>query len=107
MNCGVGFNPCRLPNNPKLPNAQTKTARLQPGGSIRFAYRLTKELRIMRIRFPRTPSNSFDLFAWADAQRETRLDLPPAYRRVAFRGRISELHAIAFCQANAIGGVQQ
>jgi hypothetical protein len=61
----------------------------------------------MNVKHRQKHHNTLDLFAWAAAQRDTRHDLPPAYRRVAFRGRISDLHAIAFCEANRIGGVQQ
>lgn len=45
------------------------------------------------------------LFQWA-AHQEIRRPIPisPAARRVARHGRVSELHALAFCQANNIGG---
>jgi len=43
------------------------------------------------------------LFQWADRQ-ETRRLVPRIVRRIARRGRISELHAAAFCQANGLGG---
>lgn len=43
------------------------------------------------------------LFQWA-ARQETRRPTPRIVRRIAQRGRISELHAVAFCQANGLGG---
>jgi hypothetical protein len=49
----------------------------------------------------RTQRNQPDLFEWAAAQ--VRRPVQPIVRRVALRGRVSELHAIAFVQANSIG----
>ena len=45
------------------------------------------------------------LSQWAELQNIRRtVPAPLAIRRIAKRGRISELHALAFCQANKIGG---
>jgi len=46
------------------------------------------------------------LFQWASA-RDIRRPLPPVVRRIARVGQISSLHAIAFAQANCIGGEVQ
>lgn len=43
------------------------------------------------------------LFQWADA-REIRHPESPLIRQIAKRGRITHLHALAFCQANGICG---
>jgi hypothetical protein len=44
-----------------------------------------------------------DLFQWADLQYRPRSPLPAIARRIARRSRISDLHAVAFCEANGIG----
>jgi hypothetical protein len=49
-------------------------------------------------------SNLGPLFQWASTQ-DTRRPIHRVIRRIALRGQISELHARAFCEANAIGPV--
>jgi hypothetical protein len=44
-----------------------------------------------------------DLFHWADLQARLRHPLPAIARRIARRASITELHALAFVQANGIG----
>jgi hypothetical protein len=47
-------------------------------------------------------TNLGPLFQWASKQ-DTRRPFPRVIRRIAARAQISELHARAFCEANAIG----
>lgn len=57
----------------------------------------------MKVHPRYSPLKTLDLFAWADTHHETRRPLPPIVHRIAYRGRISLLHARAFAEANAIG----
>jgi len=44
-----------------------------------------------------------DLFQWAALQDRLRRPLPAIARRIARRAGITDLHALAFVQANGIG----